>query len=337
VTAAIRTRPAPECPLCGGPGARLYAGLRDHVEGAPGAWDVRRCSGPACGLLWLDPEPVPEDLAIAYRSYFSHDDVADAAPPESAARRLAARMKRGYLARAYGYQAPAAERWLGAALYLLPQQRARAEMSVMRLPAVPSGRLVEIGCGDGRNLELLARAGWRVQGVEPDALAAARARKRGLDVRVGSWDERHHADDELDAVVLCHVLEHVYQPVALLAECLRIVKPGGRVVVVTPNHEGWGHRRYGRAWRALDPPRHLRIFSTRSLAAAAARAGWRSPLIATTPRMSAWVDEESRRVARAEGQAPRRPVPAALATALGWLDWARHRGGGEELVLQAVK
>ena len=71
--------------------------------------------------------------------------------------------------------------------------------------------------------------------------------------------------DSFDAVIMSHVIEHVPQPRELLAECARLLKLGGRLVMLTPNAESFGLDYYGRCWRGLEPPRHLQIFSQPAL------------------------------------------------------------------------
>src|SRR6185369_11326195 len=68
----IRTVPRPECLLCGSKGELLYRSLPDRLFGAPGTSDFKRCPNPDCGLLWLDPKPLAEDLHLAYKQYFTH-------------------------------------------------------------------------------------------------------------------------------------------------------------------------------------------------------------------------------------------------------------------------
>ena len=46
---------------------QLYGGLRDRLFSAPGTWSLRECPEPACGLLWLDPEPSEDDIGLLYR------------------------------------------------------------------------------------------------------------------------------------------------------------------------------------------------------------------------------------------------------------------------------
>src|SRR5206468_7617752 len=111
--------------------------------------------------------------------------------------------------------------------------------------------------------------GWGVEGVEIDPRARAPARERyGLKI---------HATipaGEFDAVIMNHVLEHLIDPVRSLVECRSVLKPGAALVATTPNLDSRGHRRFGVSWVALDPPRHLHLFTLASLRAAAHKAGF---------------------------------------------------------------
>jgi hypothetical protein len=71
--AYIRSEPCPECDICGASGNLLYDGLNDQLFGAPGKWNLKRCSNADCGLLRLDPMPLQSDIGLAYNSYYTHD------------------------------------------------------------------------------------------------------------------------------------------------------------------------------------------------------------------------------------------------------------------------
>jgi hypothetical protein len=66
-------------------------------------------------------------------------------------------------------------------------------------------------------------------------------------------------------VTASHVIEHVVDPRAFLGDALACLRPGGRLVVITPNARSLGHRWFGRDWHALDPPRHLTVYSPKAL------------------------------------------------------------------------
>jgi hypothetical protein len=84
----------------------------------------------------------------------------------------------------------------------------------------------------------------------------------------------------------------------LLKECRRILRPGGRLALVTPNIGSLGHRLHSSSWFHLDPPRHLRIFSLDSLTTLLGRAGFRNIEIGTTIRGAAHAHLASRSVKR---------------------------------------
>ncbi|MEF7616692.1 class I SAM-dependent methyltransferase [Aquincola sp. MAHUQ-54] len=261
--AAIRTVPCPACPVCGATGAWLYRGLHDRLFGAPGAWGVRRCPGADCGSLWLDPSPLAADLGLAYARYYTHAD-RPAERPAPAARplhRLLGRLHRRYLAERYGYGPAGRVRWGMLLMAGLRARRDAADGEVRLLPAQAGGRLLDVGCGSGEWLATMRRHGWQVAGVEFDDTAAALARSRGLAVATGTLEQQRFAPASFDAITLNHVIEHVPDPAATLRECARLLRPGGRLVLFTPNAASLGHAWFGACWRGLEPPRHLQVLS----------------------------------------------------------------------------
>ena len=77
-----------------------------------------------------------------------------------------------------------------------------------------------------------------------------------------------------DAITLSHVIEHVYDPNALLESCFKLLRPNGYIWIDTPNIDAQGHRYYGPFWRGLEPPRHLVLFTRNSLMHAVRQAGF---------------------------------------------------------------
>ena len=161
---------------------------------------------------------------------------------------------------------------------LLPGRRAAADRHVRRLRRPrPGARVLDVGCGNGEFLLEMREAGWTAEGLETDARAVARAREQALDVRQGTVEDAHYSPQSFDAITLSHVLEHLHEPVATLRRCRELLRDDGVIWIATPNLSSPGHRRYGRDWRGLEPPRHLVLFTPSALALALDRAGFRVP------------------------------------------------------------
>ncbi len=106
------------------------------------------------------------------------------------------------------------------------------------LGLAPKSTLADVGCFDGRFLDVYRQAGiLHVDGYDMNTQALAAAESRGM--RVANWDfERQRApvgDEAYDVIVCADVIEHVYNTENLLAECRRILQKGGRGIFVTPN------------------------------------------------------------------------------------------------------
>ncbi len=79
-----------------------------------------------------------------------------------------------------------------------------------------------------------------------------------------------------------HVIEHVPDPVGMLAESRRILKWAGRLVVTTPNVQSLGHKQFQDCWSGLDAPRHLRVFSLPVIQKCARQAGFDAIKVSTS-------------------------------------------------------
>jgi len=303
----VRSEEVKTCFLCGATGKPVYMEMRDRLFDASGKWNILRC--PGCGLFWLDPRPTREDNNKVYLNHFTHEEDVKLKPTPSSPLK---KIKYYIIASYFGYNQfldGPASRLMGKLSGLPPFVRERAGRKVMWIESCNRGKLLDIGCGQGKFLARMQNFGWNVSGVEPDAEAANIARERfGVEVAAGAVEKARFPDGHFEAVTMRHVIEHIHDPLSILMEVRRILKPGGNIIVTTPNAESMGHRHFGRSWFPLDPPRHLHLFSMSRLRACAERAGLQVKQMRTTAHAIRWIWAGSRLIER-DGALPGAMLP----------------------------
>src|SRR2546425_1880561 len=318
----IRCCPVLNCYLCGTEGELLYQGLKDLLFEVPGIWGLMRC--PQCHLVWLNPRPVAADVGKLYKHYHTHD-----IPPSSRLGQLKKVIQDAVLASYFGYtNLPCSQlkKALGKVIGLIGPVMEMVKLSTMTLSGPPKGRLLDVGCGNGQFLAKMRDFGWEVVGIEPDGKAVKVARERfGLYVYENTPEETSFTSNEFEAVTLNHVIEHLWDPVNVLRECRRVLKPGGKLVAITPNIECLGYRLFQVAWRGLEVPRHLYLFSPRALVDCAEQAGLKVLELRTTARTARWIWAASYLIRRNRALPGGSPQKQAL--------WLRLEG----VIFQAVE
>jgi SAM-dependent methyltransferase len=125
---------------------------------------------------------------------------------------------------------------------------------------VPSGRLLDVGCGHGLLLDEARRRGYEVEGLELSVDASSYARETlGLAVREATLEDLSTHAEYYDAVVLVDVLEHVGDPVADLSRACARLAPGGALLIATPDPSSLVARIAGRRWWSYIPAHHCLI------------------------------------------------------------------------------
>jgi 2-polyprenyl-3-methyl-5-hydroxy-6-metoxy-1,4-benzoquinol methylase len=173
------------------------------------------------------------------------------------------------------------------------------------------GKLLDVGCSIGLFLHLAQGRGWDVIGLEPAPRAREHARTvYGLDVRNETLDEAGLPEGGFDAVALLSVLEHAANPLALLRECGRVLRPGGALYMIVPNVESLACRVLGAETRTFDGRNHLVYFSAATLADALGRAGFQ--VVQTSTRIGSLEPVFARMAGRDPYGEPEQPLS-------GWL------------------
>lgn len=214
----------------------------------------------SCGLIYLNPRPSVSELQRIYPPNYHAFDFSE---------------------KAFGLA-----------------YRVRSQLEAKRLSDWCRGlpddaRILDVGCGDGFHLRLLRGVGserWTVEGVDVDERAVERARRTGLHVRLGSVSDIDLPCDRYDLAVMIQTIEHVENPVEALRSVRSLLRPGGRLIIVTDNAESLDFRLFkDRYWGGYHFPRHWNLFNRGSLRRLAEKADFEVDDISTQVSPVNWV------------------------------------------------
>lgn len=199
--------------------------LCDNAIGLP----VVRCS--ECGLIYLRKQPAPADTETRYDGY------------------MVAERARWNWDEWMQERSGRLDDWgIGELERTLPSDR----------------RVLELGCAEGYQLEVFRRRGWQVKGYDVDARAVRHAVEMlGLDALRCPLDAIPEPDETYDLVVLFHTIEHVAHALSTTEEVCRVLKPCGRLLIVTPCSDTEVSRSVGDIW--FSDPDHMVFFSQRTI------------------------------------------------------------------------
>jgi SAM-dependent methyltransferase len=131
-------------------------------------------------------------------------------------------------------------------------------------PFRKANRLLDVGCSAAFFLKMARDRKWDVQGVEvSDFGVKFSTEELKIPVFQGSLQDAHFPDESFDAVFSSHVIEHVGNPVSLLKEMGRILRPGGALITVLPTQFASPACRFFGKWTGEGPPRHVSYFTKR--------------------------------------------------------------------------
>jgi len=130
---------------------------------------------------------------------------------------------------------------------------------------VENGKFLDIGCGNGSRLLKMRKLGWEVAGVELNKKAYNECISHNLNVFNCTLEETNFKDRSFDVVYMSHLVEHLANPYEIFEIVERVLKPNGLLYIKTPNRNALGRKIFNKYWYANDIPRHLFLFSRRSL------------------------------------------------------------------------
>ena len=156
-----------------------------------------------------------------------------------------------------------------------------------------NARILDVGCGDGFHLKLLREYGkkdWTLEGVDIDKRAVQAAENAGLKVYLGSVEKIDLPKDAYDLAFMIQTIEHLEKPYEILTAVKRILKPNGKLVIVTDNTDSIDFRFFkGGYWGGYHFPRHWNLFNQNSLAKLAEKVGFEIADLTTQISPVNWV------------------------------------------------
>ncbi len=235
---AVRDHAGPEmefvhCDLCGADAPELLFEARDTLLRLPYVFPVVRCR--VCGLVYLNPRPTSRAIGRFYQAeYF-------------------ASFTGGRISSSTG-------RRLFKAAYNRLTGRLAGKVEILS-----PGRVLDVGCGDGRYLCLFRERGWETFGVEPSAVAFEQAKSLGLKVFHGGLPEAQLPANVFDLAIMRYTIENMHNPSEVLAEAHRVLKLGGRLFLAAPTIDCLIARIFKDSTSYVDAPRHLYYFTIETL------------------------------------------------------------------------
>lgn len=230
------------CNLCGSDEPVILFDAKDRLHGYEDTFTYVRCK--KCSLVYMNPQIAPDDIAIVYPPTYGPFQISLKTP-------------------------------------LLDENKLKRR--AQRRPFVDSickklnrhSRLLDVGCGNGGFLnEIRILTGCQAYGLDISELAAKAAKENyELDIHVGTILEAPFPERYFDVITAWEYLEHVNDPSAVLLKISSLLKNDGSCIISSPNFDSFNCKLFKNKWYGLDCPRHLYIYSPRTISGLLQKSG----------------------------------------------------------------
>jgi ubiquinone/menaquinone biosynthesis C-methylase UbiE len=232
-------RDMPACIQCGSKLKPFRSQVRDWEYGV--VWNSTLASCESCGLVTHDPPIRAEQIDALYPSnYLAHT-------PASNSSSLYGRVKA-----------------------LIGSSTARRV--ARHIPA--GGSCIEVGCGNGAFLKILSEVRGDVELAGVDIRDLGLGDIPGVTFHDGQLEDIDFSGKRFDAVYCSNLIEHVPDPFRFLSKCAEILKPGGVIYGITPDHLSIDRYLFGRYWAGYHYPRHTYVFDHKNIVQILERCGF---------------------------------------------------------------
>ena len=221
------------CPVCASQQIQEQLTAKDYTV-SQNDFSIWHCN--ACTARFTQDVPAQDAIGAYYASdnYISHSDT-----------------KKGIINSLYHL---VRKRTLGA-----------KRRMVINKTGLTKGAILDIGCGTGAFLNTMKEADWNITGLEPDAIARAKAAELYSIHPQESGKLVELQPASFNAITMWHVLEHVHELHAYIKQIETLLAPKGKLFIAVPNYTSKDAAIYKEHWAAYDVPRHLYHFSPQSM------------------------------------------------------------------------
>ena len=231
------------CPACGSELSELWSAAHDRLHQTTNQkFEYNRCLG--CRSLYESVRPIQEDIWKCYPDNYGPYAIKNSRKTLIWSPKWFNKVTNAF-----------SERIIGISAF-------RRRIGEIEGRMNQAGVMLDFGCGSGKYLDRAKKYGTKAIGMDfsKQALDQVSARgHRALPVDDSSWDAL--GEGVVGFVRMNHVIEHLYNPEAILRRIHRAMKPGATLHIATPNPMGPSAEIYRAAWWGLECPRHVVLIS----------------------------------------------------------------------------
>ncbi|MBU1102265.1 class I SAM-dependent methyltransferase [Patescibacteria group bacterium] len=240
------------CKVCAGEPNIIFRGLKDLEYNIAGRFDFYKCQ--KCGLIFMDSVPDEKTLASFYPLDY------------------------------HGYNKPQSK-----LTNFLVSLNLKSRANFYKKLIGQGGKILDVGSSEGGHFEKLSQIGkWDFFGVEFKEEIAQKGRQAGRNIETATIETCTFANGQFDLIIMNHLIEHVFDPVATMQKAAELLKDDGYVVGETPNTDSLDFKIFKKYWGGMHVPRHTYLFSPNSLKILFEKNGLTLKAIFFSPDTSHW-------------------------------------------------
>ncbi len=147
----------------------------------------------------------------------------------------------------------------------------------------PKSTIIDIGCSKGYLLNFAKRAGHKVRGIEISSDAAIYVKKNfDIDVLVGPVEKQKIKAKSVDVITAFDLIEHLPNPKKTISQMFEWLKPGGQMIIDTPNFDSIYRKISQDRWVGFDMPFHIHLFRKETLVRVLKEIGFSEVVVETS-------------------------------------------------------